>query len=394
MLPPGGSHFFVAAPGASNSWLDAQTGKTILQHPDQEIHSAGFPPGGKQLALAFVGETQIRIFDAATARQTATISYESQEGTQPWIQFSPNGDRFAISYEDTPSRVYGVSVYDLTTKKRIHRITGHAEDVNAAYFLPDGRRIFTKSTDGTVRLWDMESGIELLSLAGSGFDGLLPYRALSPNGRIIAIGGSEGVYLKQAATDEQVAAWQQPPKGPSDTQWWRRLGGIQDWLVLAPFRLREKEYLEDLDKQQLADEADLDPSAGDEVPVSGEKLTWKQATTNDCVLDFQKATSPNEDNCLAYAVTHIYSDAPREKVRLLFGSDDLAKVYLNGKFIHSCRSRRAAAPADDEVWIDLRKGKNVLVCKVIDDKLDWGVSAQVVGEDYQPIPGVTTEIRP
>jgi hypothetical protein len=105
-------------------------------------------------------------------------------------------------------------------------------------------------------------------------------------------------------------------------------------------------------------------------------------------------TNPSVDHCLAYAVTHIYSDAPREGMRLLFGSDDFAKVYLNGKPIYESRKRRAAIPADDEVPIDLRKGKNVLICKVIDDELEWGVSAQVVGEDYRPIPGVTTGTNP
>jgi hypothetical protein len=256
--------------------------------------------------------------------------------------------------------------------------------------------LVTKSGDGTVRLWDVENGFELLSFRDDGYNDTAQGLAVAPpDGRIIAISGPEGVFLKEAATPEQVTAWQQQPKQPVDTRWWQRLGGIQDWLVLAPVQLREQEDLSrDLDQQQLSEEGQVDRRAGDEETIDGQQLTWQRATTSNCVLDLQKVTSPNEDHCLAYAVTHIYSDAPRERVRLLVGSDDLAKLYLNGQFIYEFRSGRAAIPADDELLIDLRKGKNVLVCKVIDMTQNWGLSVQIVGDDYRPIPGVTTGLEP
>jgi serine/threonine protein kinase/WD40 repeat protein len=389
VVAPDGRHIFVEGPGYFDCVLDAETGEKIFQHRSNELRSFGFSPDGKRFAVVFVGEPQIRFYDAATGRQIDSIPCEPNLNSN-WIQFSLDGKRVATAYENAAASDYGVSVYDIATKQRIQRITGHGARVGVAYFLPDDRRLFTKSSDGTTRLWDVENGFELLSLGDDGHVELLQGRALSPDGRLITIAGREGVFLKEAATPEQVAIWQKPPTPPTDTNWWERLGGIQDWLVLAPIHLREGKYLEDLDRQQLADEANLDPNAGEVVPVEGEKFTWQRATTSDCVLDFQEVTSPGADHCLAYAVTHIYSDAPREEVRLLIGSDDLAKVYLNGKAIYQCPNRRSAIPADDEVLIDLRKGKNVLVCKVIDDFQDWGLSAQVVGQDYRPIPGVTT----
>jgi hypothetical protein len=299
-----------------------------------------------------------------------------------------------MSSRDFAGTVNGVSIYDLATKRRIRTISGHADMVLAADFSPDGRRIFTKSRDGTVRLWDVETGIELLVFPDVGDEGVLPGRKLSPDGRIIAIADAQGVFLKEGASPEQIAAWQRPPKKPTDTQWWQRLGGIQDWLVLAPIPRQEEQLANDLEMEQIQNEADLDPTAGEVAQAGGSKLTWKYETTSDCVLDFQKVTNPKENNCLAYAVAHIYSDEPKEGVRLLFGSDDLAKVYLNGKQIHVCTTTRAAIPADDEVLINLRQGKNVLVCKVIDEWENWSVSAQIVGDDNRPIPGVTTGIKP
>jgi hypothetical protein len=392
VVAPDGRHIAISAPGSSDSVLNAETFATIFKR--ESLQTFGFLPDGKGFAFASPGESQIQLYDIATERQTDSIPCEP-ESQEPWIQFSQDGKRVATSYDNYAASTFGVSIYDKTTKQRIHRITGHTGRVFAAYFSPDGCRIFTKSFDGTVRLWDVENGFELLVLRDSAEMPDLPTSALTRDGQMIAFAGMEGVFLKKAATPQQVAAWQRLPAQAPDIQWWKRLGGIQEWLVLAPIHLREQvDFSADLDKQQLPDEAGLDPQAGEVGQVGGEKFTWQQVTTSDCVLDLQKVTSPKEDNCLAYTVTHIYSDAPRERVRLLVGSDDLSKIYLNGNPIYEFRRNRPAIPADDEVLIDLRKGKNVLVCKVIDQQQSWGVSAQVVGEDYQPIPGVTTGIRP
>jgi hypothetical protein len=396
VVAPDGRHVFVGS--SVNYWLDAETGEMIFQHTDNDIRAVGFPPDGKRFALAYYGESQLRFFDAVTGHQVDSIPCDP-EAMEPWIQFSADGKRIAMSYENSAESDYGVVIHDLATRELIQRIKGEAEPVKAAYFSPDGRRLFTRSSDASLRVWDVENGYELMSLHDGGNFApwrVLPGRALSPDGRMVAIAGPQGVFLKQAAAPEQVAAWQRPPVLPhADSQWWKRLGGVQDWLVLAPIYLRQQDDLADaLDNRQLKDEADIDPIAGTSIQIGNEESVWRQVPTSDCVLDFQKVTSPNEDHCLAYAVTHIYSDAPRERVRLLVGTDDLAKIYLNGKLIYEFHNDRPCIPADDEVLIDLRKGKNVLVCKVIDAMGDWGLSAQIVGADYQPIPGVTTGTTP
>jgi WD40 repeat protein len=42
--------------------------------------------------------------------------------------------------------------------------------VNAVAFTPDGSRLLTAGADGTVRVWDVASGKELLTLAASDAD--------------------------------------------------------------------------------------------------------------------------------------------------------------------------------------------------------------------------------
>jgi WD40 repeat protein len=47
-------------------------------------------------------------------------------------------------------------VWDAETAKQLLVLTGHARDVTAASFSPEGRRVLTASDDGTVRIWPLD----------------------------------------------------------------------------------------------------------------------------------------------------------------------------------------------------------------------------------------------
>ncbi len=64
----------------------------------------------------------------------------------------------------------------------------HPDPVTSVACLPDGRRVISGSSDGTVRVWDLESGELLLTLEGHG--GTVWAVAVTPDGRR-AISGSE-----------------------------------------------------------------------------------------------------------------------------------------------------------------------------------------------------------
>jgi len=70
----------------------------------------------------------------------------------------------------------------------LHVLKGHAREVRSAAFSPDGKRIVSASGDGTVQIWDVESGENILTLPTGSINDTA---AFSPDGRLVASGSWE-----------------------------------------------------------------------------------------------------------------------------------------------------------------------------------------------------------
>jgi hypothetical protein len=163
-------------------------------------------------------------------------------------------------------------------------------------------------------------------------------------------------------------------------------GFIQNWLVLAPIPLADNESGADgLDKQQLKGEANLKPKPGDKIKVGSKELTWKEHTLKDHLLDLNGFLGAQTEDSVAYAVTFIVSPAERKGVKMKTGSDDQAKVYLNGKEVFKMTEARAADKDQDTTEVTLQKGVNVLVAKVVNEKVDWSFCVRFTDKDDKPL---------
>ena len=74
---------------------------------------------------------------------------------------SPDGKRLATASSDKTAKVW-----DLDSGAEVMTLSGHSDEVFAAVFSPDGTRLATSAADRSVKFWDARTGEELLTFKG------------------------------------------------------------------------------------------------------------------------------------------------------------------------------------------------------------------------------------
>jgi hypothetical protein len=172
-------------------------------------------------------------------------------------------------------------------------------------------------------------------------------------------------------------------------------GFIRDWLVLAPFALPEDSGADEIEKSQIAKEGDLKPKAGDTQKVGDKEGTWKAATAKEYDLDLNVVLGTRNEDVLAYLVTYVVAEADMPGLTMAIGSNDQAKVWLNGKEVHKFTDTRGIEQDSDKVpGITLTKGVNTIVFKVINQKNDWAAALRFLDKDGKAVTGLTVKTAP
>jgi WD40 repeat protein len=93
----------------------------------------------------------------------------------------------ASAPSSSPGVGYGVGLIEAALLMTLNK---HSDSVRSVAYSPDGRRIVSGSDDGTIKIWDAESGWEIRTLTG---DNTSVYSvAYSPDGRRIVSGSKDG----------------------------------------------------------------------------------------------------------------------------------------------------------------------------------------------------------
>lgn len=97
--------------------------------------------------------------------------------------YSPDGSRYALFGHP------GILIRDTKSWEVVSQLTGHTDTVCCVAFHPDGRTLASGSFDNTIRLWDVETGINkhILRAHTEGVGCV----AFSPDGKTIASASSE-----------------------------------------------------------------------------------------------------------------------------------------------------------------------------------------------------------
>jgi len=172
---------------------------------------------------------------------------------------------------------------------------------------------------------------------------------------------------------------------------------VTNWLVLGPFRFQEDDFGGD-QQQPAADEAFV-PREGclDGTQQAPEGTAWAEEQFE--AADPTRRGQVNLDrlykridHAAAYAVCWLYSPDGLHDAKLLVGSDDYVKVWINGKLVHTYKEQRRAAHADQDTveGITLKKGYNRIVVKCVDVVLSWDFYLRLTDADGRPV-AVTPE---
>jgi hypothetical protein len=190
------------------------------------------------------------------------------------------------------------------------------------------------------------------------------------------------------------AAWASPVGG-GGKDGVNEEGFITTWVLLAPIPLEPNQSgAEALGKQQIKGEAKLHPKAGDKIKVGDKELTWKEYKVRDYFFDFNDFLGQQTEDSVGYAVCYIHAPADMKDLKLRTGSDDQAMVYLNGKEILKQDQARALEKDQDTTDVSLNKGVNVLVFKVVNEKIDWSGCARFMEKDGNPVRNLKVTASP
>jgi hypothetical protein len=173
-------------------------------------------------------------------------------------------------------------------------------------------------------------------------------------------------------------------------------GLLRDWLVLAPLPLAAgSDKPVAVDQEPIPGEAHLRPRAREPVDVGGTRLVWRQYSADDPIINFNEFLGEETTSAAAFAVCYIVADADHEEVWIKVGSDDGAKIYLNGELVYRHGEARELILDQDQAGpITLRRGTNVLVFKVVNEAWEWMGCIRLVDRDGRPFKGFHSRLEP
>lgn len=203
--------------------------------PFSRIHAVAFSKDGQFLASASKDET-VKIWDTTSKIQYASLQHQNsvyaiafspQDSTlasgsskgyvEFWdvdskkrldifkpkdfssvnsIAFNFNGSILAVGGDGDWTEGKHLEIWDVNSKKVIHFLVGHSDPVNSVAFSPNGQLLASGSKDGSVKLWNVNSGEEILTFSEKSkreISSEITSVAFSPDGRLLASSNVDGI---------------------------------------------------------------------------------------------------------------------------------------------------------------------------------------------------------
>jgi len=176
---PDGSSLATASTDASVKIWDLEKGVLVASYVDlgQRVRDIEYLPDGEQMLIG-LGNAGNFPDGSDSAPGSAAYLWDLRNRTQERVyhghknwtwaaDISPSGGLIAsgsgpLSLPASPADLDAtVRIWDTETGIKIITLLGHENTVDSVRFLPDGRQLLSASWDGSIRRWDLLSGAEL-----------------------------------------------------------------------------------------------------------------------------------------------------------------------------------------------------------------------------------------
>jgi RNA polymerase sigma factor (sigma-70 family) len=187
---PDGKRIATASQDGSVRLWDTATGREVrrLEAKDGMVYAMAFAPDGRTIASGGRRKA-IHLWDVATGQERRAFGNRGEMTLR--LAFSPDGKMLATRR----FKEKDIQLWDVAKGEPIRQLAGPRAGCPSLAFSPDGKTLAAGGDDATVHFWDVVSGEKLRTLA-------IPLQpgdvkrvlsiALSPDGRSLAAGYGEG----------------------------------------------------------------------------------------------------------------------------------------------------------------------------------------------------------
>jgi len=165
-------------------------------------------------------------------------------------------------------------------------------------------------------------------------------------------------------------------------------GFIRYWLILAPLPSeKERASGAEIAAARVPNEAAMKPKPGETLSYKGKDYVWTKYNSSEYFIDLKKLyTGQKTDDVFTYAVAYVSCEEEIKDVKVLAGTNDAGRLYINGKVIFSHEKPRSLEPDASIVnGITLQKGQNVVMLKIANETGNWGGCLRFMDKNGTPI---------